>query len=158
MRFRRASVDDLPELVRIQERAAIAGLSNIFPQERYPFPREAVLVRWADEVSDTETEVFVSTDDRGAITGFAALRRDELLHFGTAVETWGTGLATELHDALLPIFGPAVDCARLRVYSENRRARRFYEKLGWTATGSASRSEFPPHGLLLEYARTLRPA
>jgi hypothetical protein len=31
----------------------------------------------------------------GRIVGFAATRDNELFHFGTAVETWGTGLAVE---------------------------------------------------------------
>ncbi len=55
-------------------------------------------------LADVETQVFVSTDEQGRITGFAALRVDELLHFGTAVDLWGTGLARELHDALLAAF------------------------------------------------------
>ncbi len=156
MRFRTAIVDDLPELVGVQQEGAIAGLSNIFPQDVYPFPHEAVLARWAEELADDQTQVFVATDDLGGITGFAAIRADELLHFGTAVELWGTGVATELHDALLAAFPPTVDRARLRVYTENRRARRFYEKLGWTATGRVSQSAFPPHAQLLEYIRNLR--
>jgi RimJ/RimL family protein N-acetyltransferase len=156
VRLRRAVVGDLPELVAVQQAGAIAALSNIFPQELYPFPRDRVLARWAEELTDRQTQVFVSTDDSGGITGFAAVSVDELLHFGTAVETWGTGLATELHDALLAAFPTGTGRARLRVYTENRRARRFYEKLGWSATGQVSRSTFPPHAELLEYALELR--
>ncbi len=150
-----AVVDDLPELVAVQHAGALAGLSHIFPQDRYPFPRDAVLARWATELADGETEVFVSTDEVGVITGFAAIRGDELLHFGTAVNTWATGLAADLHDALLTRFHPTVTRARLRVYTANARARRFYEKLRWTATGAVSRSTFPPHAELLQYAREL---
>jgi RimJ/RimL family protein N-acetyltransferase len=151
-------VDDLPELIAVQEAGAVAGLSNIFPQELYPFPRARVLARWAAELEDGKTKVFVCTDDLGVITGFAAICGDELLHFGTAVETWGTGLAAELHDSVLAAFPATIGRARLRVYAENRRARRFYEKLGWTATGEVSRSTFPPHAELLEYARDVRPS
>jgi putative acetyltransferase len=41
---------------------------------------------------------------------------------------------------------------RLRVFEENHRARRFYEKSGWVSTGSTSRGQFPPFPVLLEYA------
>ncbi len=56
------------------------------------------------EIADTHTHVYVSTDDAGFITGFAATREAELLHFGTSIDTWGTGLAQELHDSLLQAY------------------------------------------------------
>lgn len=37
------------------------------------------------------------------------------------------------------------------VFAGNGRACRFYEKLGWRATGAESRTSFPPHPTLLEY-------
>ena len=89
---------------------------------------------------------------RGEIVGFAATRGEELLHFGTAVETWGSGLAAWLHDAVVATYPSVTGPLRLRVFAENRRARRFYEKLGWLATGRESRTSFPPHPVLVEYA------
>jgi RimJ/RimL family protein N-acetyltransferase len=154
MRFRLAGPEDLEALVAVQEQGAVAGLGHIFPQDEHPFPRAAVLQRWAAELSDPGTEVYVCTDDEGQISGFAALRDDQLLHFGTALHTWGTGLATELHDALLASLPSTVMRCRLRVFEENRRARRFYEKLGWTPTGELTRSTFPPHAKLVEYTRS----
>lgn len=156
MNVQPAVQDDLDELVAVQEAAAVAGLSNIFPQDRYPFPRDIVLARWTAELADPETSVLVSTDDAGRITGFAALHRDELLHFGTAVSTWGTGLAVQFHDALLGSFPSSVQRCRLRVYAQNRRARRFYEKLGWAPTGEVTRSTFAPFAELVAYTRSVR--
>jgi RimJ/RimL family protein N-acetyltransferase len=43
----------------------------------------------------------------------------------------------------------------LRVFEDNARARRFYEKNGWYATGAISRSTFPPYARLLQYRRHL---
>jgi RimJ/RimL family protein N-acetyltransferase len=154
MRFRPAVAEDLEALVAVQEQGAVAGLGHIFPQDQHPFPRATVLQRWASELADAGTEVYVCTDDEGRITGFAATRDGELLHFGTALHTWGSGLATELHDALLASFPHTVTCCRLRVFAENRRARRFYEKLGWTPTGEVTRSTFPPYAELIEYTRS----
>lgn len=152
MHFRPAVADDLEALVAIQEAGAVAALGHIFPQDAYPFRRDLILERWQAELSEPGTVVYVCTDDGGLLTGFAARREDELLHFGTAIGTWGSGLATELHDALLASFPDMVTRFRLRVFVQNLRARRFYEKHGWTSTGAVTRSSVPPHPELVEYA------
>ena len=153
MNFRRAVAEDLKDLVAVQEAAAVAGLAHIFPQDQYPFPREAVLQRWTAELADPKTAVYICTDETRRIIGFAARREDELLHLGTALHTWGSGLAVELHDALLASFPETVTHCRLRVFTENHRARRFYEKLGWSSTGEVTRSTFPPYAELVTYTR-----
>jgi RimJ/RimL family protein N-acetyltransferase len=157
--FREATSQDLENLVDVQQEGAISGLANIFPQDSYPFPRKRVQRRWAEEMADPDTHVYVTTDEGGSITGFAATRGTELLHFGTSKQTWGTGLAQQLHDAVLHAYTqnspPGVRQIRLRVFEANARARCFYEKLGWTQTGRRSRTTFPPHPTLLEYRRRL---
>lgn len=158
MILRRATANDVNALLDVQEPGAIEGLGHIFPQDRYPFPRDVLADRWQREIADPDTEVYLYTEDDGTVCGFAATRGDELLHFGTAVSTWGSGLASRFHDALLDTMaagsGPTV---RLRVFDENRRARRFYEKHGWRPTGAVSRTRFPPHPQLLEYEHALHP-
>jgi RimJ/RimL family protein N-acetyltransferase len=157
--FRPATLDDLDELLDLQQEGSVLALSHVFPQDTHPFPRAEVHRRWTREVADPDIHVYVSTDPAGSLTGFAATRDTELLHFGTAVRTWGTGLAVELHDAVLGAFvvTAGVDAERvwLRVFEENHRARRFYEKLGWSQTGQRTRTSFPPHPVLLEYDRRL---
>lgn len=158
---RRATADDLEALLDVQEEGAVAGLAHIFPQDAHPFPRAALRRRWTEELDDPATQVYVSVDDTGALTGFAATRGDELLHFGTAVHTWGTGAAQTLHDALLCELSSTSPVGsgnlRLRVFEANRRARRFYEKLGWTETGQRTRTSFPPHPVLVEYHHSPAP-
>lgn len=151
--FRPMVVADLPALLIVQERSAVAGLAKVFPQETYPFPREAIRARWRDELADPAIAAYVATEKDGALTGFAARRADEILHFGTAVETWGTGLAAELYDALVATFPVGVDRIWLRVFAENHRGRRFWEKLGWSSTGRESRTSYPPHPMLIEYEK-----
>lgn len=150
---RRATIDDLDDLLDVQEEASIAGLAHIFPQDTYPFPRAALRERWRQEFADPSAAIFVSTDDEGTVTGFAAVRGNELLHFGTASRTWGTGTAQRLHGAVLNewLRDRAPTTALLRVFADNLRARRFYARLGWTETGRTSRTSFPPHPVLLEY-------
>lgn len=151
MGFRPTTTADLTGLVAVQETAAVVALGHVFPQDEHPFPREEVRRRWAAELEDPAVACYVATDGAGAITGFAARRQDELLHFGTALETWGTGLATELHDALVATYPDHLERIWLRVFVENHRARRFWEKLGWQPTGRRSRTTFPPYPELLEY-------
>lgn len=140
-------------ILDVQEPGAVQGLGHIFPQDEHPFPRDVVGERWKAEIADIGVDVFVSAEPAGRITDFAARRQDELLHFGTAVELWSTGLAAWLHDEMLKTFPASVPHVRLRVFAENRRARRFYEKCGWTAAGFTSRSQFAPFPVLIEYVR-----
>ncbi len=150
-RIRATTEADLAALVRVQEEGSVVALAHLFPQDAHPFPRAAILARWAAELDDPGIAAYVSTDESGAITGFAALRDDELLHFGTALPQWGTGLATRLHEALLATYPDDVDRLWLRVFVDNHRARRFWEKCGWRSTERTSRSDFAPHPLLVEY-------
>ena len=71
--FRRMEVDDLPALMAIQEPAAVAGLSDIFPQEEHPFPRDDVRGRWDAELQDPAIAAYVALTrpcDRGSALRF----------------------------------------------------------------------------------------
>ena len=148
--LREMRASDVPAVLDVQEPAAVAGLSEVFPQEHYPFPREAIAARWSDELADPRIACFV-VEHEGRIVGFAAVRGDEVLHFGTALDTWGSGLATVAHDELVDrLSARGIVCPRL-VYAGNARGRRFWEKHGWRPTGEAVRGSIPPHAELLAY-------
>jgi RimJ/RimL family protein N-acetyltransferase len=146
---------DLDELLVVQEEGAVLGLSAVFPQESYPFPRESIRARWAAEIDDPAIRAWVAVES-GRLGGFAATRGDELLHFGTAVRSWGSGLASELHDGVLDTLRGRWPEAHLHVVEGNLRARRFYAKHGWEPTGSTVRTAYPPNPLMLEYRLDLR--
>lgn len=149
------TTDDVPAVLAVQEPGAVLGLSEVFPQDLYPFPRDDVARRWREEIANRDVDCFVVLAD-DAIVGFAAVRDDEFLHFGIAVERWGDGTAQLAHDAVLDeMRGRGMERAWLRVFTGNGRGRRFYEKLGWRPTGSSSRSSFPPHAELQRYERVL---
>ena len=142
---------DVPAVVAVQEPGSIEALVDVFPQDEHPFPRAEVTRRWLEELAEPGTDCFVVEED-GAVVGFAAARDDELFHLGVAVERWGSGVARTAHDALLDLIRDrGVAVAWLRVFEGNARARRFYERLGWVATGERSRSTFPPCPVLLRY-------
>lgn len=154
--LRPMTVADLDAVLRVQREGAIAGLGHIFDQTRFPFPTEVVRHRWATEIAEEGIDCFVIVDRSGAVAGFAAIRGAELLHFGTALATWGTGLAGAAHDALLALLRAAGHTeTRLRVFEANHRARRFYERRGWVAAGDRTTTSFPPRPVLLGYARVL---
>jgi len=96
MIVRALAAADLPSLIDLQEAGAVVGMADVFPQDQYPFPREAILDRWSDEINDDSIGTYVAVDDDGQLIGFAATREGELLHFGTALATWGQGTASEL--------------------------------------------------------------
>jgi RimJ/RimL family protein N-acetyltransferase len=143
---------DLAALIEVQEEGAVLGMAEVFPQDTHPFPRAAILDRWRDEMGDPTINTFVAVDDDDArLVGFAATNGSELLHFGTAVDTWGTGTATVLHDVVVGWLRAGGEDPVLHVFAGNRRARRFYDKHGWRPTGARRVSQFPPHPVLLEY-------
>ncbi len=146
---------DVPLVLAVQQPGAVVGLAKVFPQDEFPFPRDAVARRWLGEIESHEVDCFVM-EVRDAVIGFAAVRGDELGHFGIALELWGTGVAQQGHDAVVERMRTAgVTRAWLRVFTENERGRKFYERLGWAPTAERSHSAFPPYAELLRYERGL---
>jgi GNAT superfamily N-acetyltransferase len=150
--LREMQADDVAAVMAVQEPASIAGLSAVFPQDAYPFPREVLADRWRIEIADPVIDCFVIL--RGDhVAGFAAVEGAEVKHFGVAVEEWGSGLARAAHDELLErMASTGVVRPWLRVYADNPRGRAFWEKLGWVDTGGRSSGPMPPHAELLTYA------
>ena len=153
--LRAMRTEDVPAVMAVQEPASVAGLSAVFPQDAHPFPRAVLAERWREEIDDPSVKCFVIVRD-GVVVGFAALRGDEVMHFGVAVEEWGSGLAVAAHDELLDRLSKrGVVRPWLRVYAANPRGRAFWEKLGWVDTGERSRGPMPPHAELRTYLKRI---
>ena len=99
-RLRAMTTSDVDAVLAVQEPGAVRGLAEVFDKAAHPFPRDAVARRWREEIEDPGVDCLVALEG-DVVVGFAATRGDELLHVGTAVDTWGTGLATWLHDEVL---------------------------------------------------------
>ncbi|WP_433795158.1 N-acetyltransferase family protein [Actinoplanes sp. CA-252034] len=151
--LRPATPADIEAIMDVQQEGSIRALSGIFPQDAYPFPRAELTARWAEEIADPSVRVLVILLDE-QVTGYVALKDDQLLHFGTATSTWGTGLAVAAHAEIIELLGGT---GRLWVLADNHRARRFYEKMGWQATGRSAPDDFPPHPELIEYHLPVAP-
>lgn len=143
--------DDLEVLLEVQRAGAVAALGHIFPQEENPFPTAEIRARWVAELDDPDVECFAVVRD-GEVAGFAATRGAELLHFGTALDSWGSGLAGRAHDELVErLRRQGHERAWLWVFEANGRAIRFYERRGWRPTTQTTRTSFAPHPVLRRY-------
>lgn len=155
--LRRLTEEDLDSLLKVQETGAVLGLCHIFPQAEHPFPTDSVRARWTRELSSAEKDCF-AVIHKGELAGFAATRADEFLHFGTAVDRWGTGLAGAAHDEVLDhLRAQGYKRAWLRVFDENIQAIRFYVRHGWMATEITSRTTYAPFPTLRRYEIQLTP-
>ena len=155
--LRHLEATELDSVVAVEREGAVAGLAHVFPQETHPFPTEAVRARWSSAIASDETRCFAIDDGRG-LAGYAAIRGTELVHFGTAVATWGTGLAGRAHEEVVhELQGTGKDGAWLRCLEDNRRAVRFYRRHGWVPTDETSPSPFAPWPTLRTFTLGLRP-
>lgn len=123
-------------------------------------------VRWRDAISDPATIVLVAVDD-GAIVGFvsagpthdddAPSRTGELyaIYLGEQAVGKGVGQAMLVH-AVDEMRSAAFSRARLWVLDSNERARRFYERAGWTWDGTRSSHQIQCSNMpIVRYVRSL---
>lgn len=151
--IRRGDLDDLELVFAIQREASLAGLADVFPPDRFPYPDDEVREDLRRQLDDPRYVALVDEDGRGfALVGDGWLQR---LYVREAA--WGSGLAGELHAAALAALrerGTAT--ASLWCLVDNTRARRFYEKHGWYLNGDERVVPFPPHPVDVGYSTKLR--
>jgi GNAT superfamily N-acetyltransferase len=142
--WRRATPADAVALRDLERAASSAGLAHVFGD--LPYPDDDVLARWALVLDDPEVTTEVVEDESGMVA-FAAHDGSTLRHLGVRPDAWGTGLGREGVARAV-----AAGASRLWVLAENRRARRLYESLGWSPTGTTQECPWPPYPTELEYA------
>jgi GNAT superfamily N-acetyltransferase len=146
--WRRETDDDAVALRDLERAANLVGLAHVFPPERFPFPDDDVLARWALVLADPGTVVEV-VDGPSGLRALLAYDDSTLRHLAVHPDDWGSGLARlGVERAVRAI--PA-DAPRLWVLELNTRARGLYEHLGWRATGVTQDCPWTPHPVELEY-------
>ncbi len=153
--FRSATYVDLVALRDLERAANLAGLGHVFPPERYPFPDDDVLARWALVLEDPTVDVLVLDGDDGLVA-CAAHDDRSLRHLAVHPDHWGHGIATAAIGAALHAMdrrGAAL--AELWCLERNHRARRLYEHLGWRSTADRRPAPWPPHPVEMRYTRLL---
>jgi GNAT superfamily N-acetyltransferase len=152
--IRRATEADLLAIFDLEKLASTTGLAHVFGPA-VPFPDDDVLARWRLVLDEPGMTVLLDTE-AGTPVGYAAFADGWLRHFGVAPAWWGTGRAQALHAAVLSgLAAQQVRAAYLWVLVENRRARAFYEGLGWADDGPREREVFEPYPVKMQMARTL---
>jgi hypothetical protein len=69
--------DDVAAVLEAQEPAAVVGLAEVFPQDRFPFPRDVIAERWRTQLRDPAINCFV-IQRRRAVVGFGAVREADV--------------------------------------------------------------------------------
>ena len=153
--FRAASRDDIVALRDLERAANLAALGHVFPPERYPFPDDDVLARWALVLDDPDVAVMVAEED-GELVAFAAYDRSTLRHLAVRPDRWGNGLASTAVETVLHALDlRGCTVASLWCLEENQRARRLYEWLGWRPTPDRREAPWPPHPVEMRYTRLI---
>lgn len=155
--FRPATADDLVTLRDLERAANLEALGHVFPPDRYPFPEDDVLSRWALVMEDPSARILVADDPDGdGLIACAAYDDSTLRHLAVRPDHWGRGLATRAIEAALhdmDLGGETV--ASLWCLRENHRARRLYEHLGWRGTSDEREAPWPPHPVEMRYTRLI---
>ena len=155
--FRAATLDDLSALRDLEREANLVGLRHVFPPDRFPFPEDDVLARWALVLEEPGVTVLVRDADRG-LDLFAAYDDRQLRHLAVHPDQWGHGLASYAVGTVLDALAlRGTTDADLWCLEDNRRARRLYERLGWEGTTDRRPAPWPPHPTELRYTRDVPP-
>ena len=153
--FREATLDDLTALRDLERAANLEALGHVFPPDRYPFPDDDVLARWALVLDEPDVSVMVAEKDE-RLVAVAAYDASTLRHLAVHPDHWGQGIAsmaieTVLH--ALDLRGSTI--ASLWCLEENHRARRLYEYLGWRPTPDRQEAPWPPHPVEMRDTRLI---
>jgi len=145
MEIRRARLEDAAAIAEVHVRTWQAAYEHVFGAERLAgidvARREGLARHFA---TDAEHDAFVA-EAGGRIVGFVACgppgdggEERELFAIYVLPEAWGSAAASGLMGAALDAMrGRGAADAILWVLDDNPRARRFYEREGWRADGSA---------------------
>jgi len=163
---REAAVGEAPVLAALHLATALHAYAGIFPPEA-PVPvLDDVVAQWrtwlGHDLGDRRATAFVA-ERAGELVGvvLAAPDPDEpdtghLSRLYVTPPCWAVGIGRRLHDTVLAhLAGVGFAAATLWVLERNGRARSWYERLGWTATGD-QKTVYAPAGIVdVRYRRPL---
>ena len=152
---RRARPEDAAAIAAVHVRTWQAAYEHVFGAERLAgLDAERRRLGWERALSERvdEEDVFVAEDD-GEVVAFASCgpARDEpgegeVYAIYALPPAWGGGAAPELMDAALDALrGRGYPAAILWVLEDNPRARRFYEREGWSLDTAEWARKVEPH-------------
>jgi GNAT superfamily N-acetyltransferase len=163
-----ATLDDADAIAEVHVaswRGAYAGLLPASILDALSVERRAV--GWREQLVAAEQTTWVALDS-GTVVGFASVgpgrdvdaeRLGELYAIYVAPPGWGRAVGHALHQAAVTELGLTYDEAVLWVLDGNARARRFYERQGWSPDGAVKQEQRGEVVLNeVRYRRSLAPA
>jgi GNAT superfamily N-acetyltransferase len=143
MEVRWATAEDAEGIGRVQERGWQAAYRHLFPAEELDRGGFIHVDRWTERLVRPPTgwATFVAEHD-GEVTGFTSVgpSRDErgigeLYAIYVDPQQWSTGAGRALIEQAEEHLRGFYSEVTLWVLEDNPRARRFYERAGWTIDG-----------------------
>jgi ribosomal protein S18 acetylase RimI-like enzyme len=151
---RSARLEDAAAIAEVHVRTWQAAYEHVFGAERLAtLDHEQRRAQWESRLAAQAREAgyssYVAEDEGGHVVGFATAgaSRDvgdegELYAIYVLPEAWGSGAGRELMSAVLEsLRSSGFAGAALWVLEDNPRARRFYERDGWTPDGERREQE-----------------
>ena len=146
--YRDATIDDAPELAELGAATFTDTFGHLYqPDDLAVFLKNHSIEAWEKELTDSAFAVRVA-EKEGKMVGYAKLgpphlpfeprgEAAELRQLYDVEEMKGPGVAHTLIDwVIVGARDRRADHLYLSVFTENHRARRFYEKLGFEAEGT----------------------
>jgi ribosomal protein S18 acetylase RimI-like enzyme len=150
MDVRRARLEEARAIAQVHAETWREAYEHVFGAERLASVTvDARLAQWERILAAGQSDVFVAAAD-GLIVGFVSTgdSRDadaeaELFAIYVLPDAWGSGAGSALMRAGLEAMRlRASGDAVLWVLDDNPRARRFYEREGWTLDGERKEDEY----------------
>lgn len=150
--IRAATRDDAGGITDVQVASWRAGYAHVFPDtilyaDDFDATRRAFWTAWRFAPGHRIAVATVPADGGERVVGFASYGpererarghtgRGEVWAFYLHPDVWGTGVAVALMEHVeTRLLAEGFDTAVLWVLDDNPRARRFYERHGWAASG-----------------------
>ena len=159
--LREASGEDVPGLAHLHLAAWRKAFPGILP-ERYlaELSEDGFRARWRELLELRGRTNLVAASESGEMLGFVAFGRSredaaacEIYGLYVHPDSWRAGVGTALMRAALERIGGGLRVL-LWVMEDNTRARRFYERAGFSWSGRKKRSERGGHEFIeVEYER-----
>jgi GNAT superfamily N-acetyltransferase len=163
MRIEPASEHHVAALAGAHAASAGRAYANIFPASAAPPTAAELTADWLAMIVDPVSSVWAARIE-DAVVGGVAIRPEDDVPAGLLLarlyvhpDHWRRGYGSALHDHALAAAAARSGLLNLWVLEHNHRARRMYERRGWTLIPGRHLANDPPRVRDVLYQRGLAP-
>jgi GNAT superfamily N-acetyltransferase len=125
-------------MARVHHASSVAAYAHVVTQDDGALERRTAA--WRDVLAGADPSFVAETD--GAVVGVLHVTSDELKVIYVHPDWWGSGAGQLLIEHAHAELARTCDEATLTVLADNPRARRFYERNGWTLDRELTEDHF----------------